>query len=150
MSTGHRPPRRGDFAIPFASSPPSPIKCGTGAGDELKSSEEKERIIAVLEDMKAKAKNVDSSLEGFVGAEMQKILKITENIEKKIKKAEENKYQTQLNQIENIKSKLFPEGVLQERKDNFLNFYINDPDFLKILTRHFDPFDFRFMVISLE
>ncbi|MBW8051708.1 MAG: bacillithiol biosynthesis cysteine-adding enzyme BshC [Cytophagales bacterium] len=119
---------------------------GTGAGDELKPSREQERIIAVLEDMKAKAKNVDSSLEGFVGAEMQKILKITENIEKKIKKAEENKYQTQLNQIENIKSKLYPEGVLQERKDNFLNFYINNPDFLKILARHFDPFDFRFMI----
>jgi len=118
------------------------------ADDPTKLSEEKENIIAVFEDIKAKAKNVDSSLEGFVGAEMQKMLKITENIAKKIKKAEENKHRTQLDQLENLKNKLFPGNVLQERKDNFLNFYINNPDFLKTLVRHFDPFDFRFMIIT--
>lgn len=114
--------------------------------DPLKLSREKEMIIAVFEDIKTKVRNIDNSLEGMVGAEKQKTLKIVNNIEKKIKKAEENKYQTQIDQIENIKSKLFPEGLLQERKDNFLNFYINDPEFLKVLIDHFDPFDLRFTI----
>ena len=33
-----------------------------------------------------------------------------------------------MGQIDTIKDKLFPNGSLQERHDNFLNFYLNNPD----------------------
>ena len=90
---------------------------------------------------------VDQSLEGFVQAERAKALKSLENIEKRIIRSEEQKQSVSLNQIQNLKDKLFPQGGLQERTDNFLNFYINQPEFLNDIKTLLDPFDFRFNII---
>ncbi|MEJ0054214.1 MAG: bacillithiol biosynthesis BshC [Bacteroidota bacterium] len=53
-----------------------------------------------------------------------------------------------LKQIEAVKDALFPGGSLQERTDNFMNFYQQDPDFIKKLLNDFDPFDFQFNVLT--
>ena len=101
----------------------------------------------LFESVLNKAKPVDPSLEGFVGAERAKSLKSLDNIEKRIKRAEENKEETNIKQIQNIKDKLFPNGSPQERSDNFLNFFINDKDFIAKLIENFEPFDYRFNVL---
>ena len=80
--------------------------------------------------------------------ENAKSVKIFENIEKRIIKAEEHKQEVSLRQLEGIKEKLFPEGKLQERTDNFLNFYINNPEFIDKILEVLDPFDFRFNILS--
>lgn len=49
-----------------------------------------------------------------------------------------------------LKSKLFPNGSLQERSDNFLNFYLNDNTFLEKLLGTFDPLDFSFNILTDE
>ena len=93
------------------------------------------------------AAGVDKSLEGFVQSEKQKILKQTENIEKRIRKAEEQKHDTVLKQIESIRKKLFPGNSLQERVENVFSFHANDPDFVKKIKDNSDPFDFRFTIL---
>jgi len=101
----------------------------------------------LFESVLNKSKMVDQSLEGFVQAERAKVLKSLENIGKRFIKSEEQKQSVALNQIQNLKDKLFPQGSLQERTDNFLNFYINHPGFLEDLKKNLDPFDFRFNII---
>ncbi|WP_258102800.1 bacillithiol biosynthesis cysteine-adding enzyme BshC [Marinoscillum sp. MHG1-6] len=114
-------------------------------GFELK--EEEQQFAVLFEKIKAKAEEVDKSLGGFVGAESVKTFKSLETIAKRLKKAEEQNNSTAMNQIDAIKDKLFPEGNLQERHDNFLTFYLNNPDFIQVLLNKFDPFNFHFQII---
>jgi uncharacterized protein YllA (UPF0747 family) len=71
-----------------------------------------------------------------------------EVIEKKMLRAEKRKQADKIRQTEAVKDFLFPNGSPQERTDNFLNFYQQDPQFIKKLIQSFDPFDFRFNVLS--
>lgn len=100
--------------------------------------------------VRSKAGAIDKSLEGFIGAEKSKVEKILKNIEKRLKKAEEQKHDVTLRQLESLKEKLFPGGMLQERCDNFLNFNLNHPGFIKFLLESFDPFDFDMTVMIEE
>lgn len=118
------------------------------AEHEISLGEENKQLSQLFEKIQEKAAAVDKSLSGFVGAEAAKNIKSLENIEKRIKKSEEKRHETSLNQVDSLKEKLFPANSLQERKDNFLNFYINDRDFIPKLVEQFDPFDFRFHIMS--
>lgn len=109
---------------------------------------EKEVLEQVFLSIKNQALAVDKSLEGFIGAEGSKALKIIENIERRLKKAEETKHDNSLKSLLGIKEKLFPGGNLQERTDNFLNFYINKPEFISEVLTALDPFDFRLHILS--
>ena len=105
---------------------------------------ERKALIDVFGIIKEKASHIDKSLEGFVGAETARVLKEIEVIEKRLKKAQETQNEIALSQLDGIKEKLFPNGSLQERHDNFLNFYLNNPTLIQNLIDHFDPFDFSF------
>jgi bacillithiol synthase len=113
-------------------------------------SEQKKKLKQLFAEIVKKAELTDKSLTGVVGSEQSKAEKILDNLEKRLKKAEENNQEVALRQVEKLKEKLFPEGSLQERKDNFLNFYLNDRDFLKKLIDKFNPLDYRFNVLIEE
>ncbi|GJM59960.1 bacillithiol biosynthesis cysteine-adding enzyme BshC [Persicobacter diffluens] len=115
---------------------------------EINLEENLKALAEVFAAIKSKAHEVDQSLEGFIGAEEAKALKSLNNIEKRLKKSEERKHETGLKQIDSVLEKLFPGGGLQERHDNFLNFYLNNEDFLEELKAAFIAFDFRFNVMS--
>ena len=115
--------------------------------NEFSLDSERQQITDFYEELKKKAAQIDGSLEGFIGAESAKTIKNLDNIEKRLRKSEERKHETALNQIEGIKDKLFPGGGLQERHDNFLNFYLNNPNFIRELLEKFDPFDLRFNIL---
>lgn len=110
--------------------------------------QEREVMEQVFESIKNQVLAVDKSLEGFVGAEGNKAMKIVENIEKRLKKAGETKHENSLKSLLGVKEKLFPGGNLQERTDNFLNFYINNPEFINEISAALDPFDFRFHILT--
>jgi uncharacterized protein YllA (UPF0747 family) len=82
------------------------------------------------------------------GAEGKRAINSLEKIERKIFRAEKRLHGDKLRQIEAVKDILFPNGSLQERTENFLNFYQRDPEFIKHLLLTFDPFDFRFNILS--
>jgi uncharacterized protein YllA (UPF0747 family) len=90
---------------------------------------------------------VDPTLKPAVESEKVKNATALDHLEKRIKKAEEKKFETSLAQLHGLKEKLFPGGGLQERSDNFLNFYLNDPEFISKISQHFDPLDFKFNIV---
>jgi bacillithiol biosynthesis cysteine-adding enzyme BshC len=110
--------------------------------------EEKAALAQVFEKIKEKARAVDGSLEGFIGSEANNSFKSLSNIEKRLKKAEEQNQETVVKQLEGLKEKLFPNGSLQERTENFLNFYINNPHFIAELLDELDPFDYQMHILN--
>ncbi|MGB3850033.1 MAG: bacillithiol biosynthesis BshC, partial [Tunicatimonas sp.] len=118
------------------------------ADASLSLGEQKAALADVYERVEEKVLAVDGSLKGFIGAEANKAFKSLDNIEKRLKKAEEEKQETAVGQLESLKEKLFPDGGLQERFENLLTYHINNPQFVSELLEKFDPFDLRFNVLT--
>ncbi len=112
--------------------------------------EELEKIKSQFEALKKRAENIDTTLGPLVGAENKRTQNGLARIERKILRAEKRKHDDKLRQIESVKDHLFPNDSLQERVDNFLNFYSTDPLFIKKLIDSFDPFDFQFNIFTYE
>ena len=110
--------------------------------------DELQEIEKVFEKVKQKAGEIDKSLEGFVMSEFKKVEKGIGHIQKRLKKSEEQKEEVKLNQLKDILDKLFPDGNPQEREDNFLNFYINNRDFIEELIELLDPFTLKYNILS--
>ncbi len=118
------------------------------AGAEFKLDAEQSTLAKLFLGIKEKALAIDKTMEATVMADFQKSLKILEELEKRLKKAEERKNETAITQLLTIKEKLFPKGGLQERSDNFLSFYINDTAFIDKLKAMFNPFDYSFYILG--
>lgn len=115
--------------------------------EEMNLNGEVDELKKVYDLLIEKAETIDGSLKGFIAAEHAKAAKGLDNIGKRLKKSEEQKHETALNQLGALKDKLFPGGGLQERHDNFLNFYLNNPQFVKEILTSLDAFDLRMHVI---
>jgi bacillithiol synthase len=102
---------------------------------------------SIFEALQKRAASIDKTLAPFVGAESKRVLNSLEKIERKMLRAEKRLQSDKLRQIESVKDTLFPGGGLQERTDNFLNFYQQDVHFISKLIQLFDPFDFKFNVL---
>ncbi|AKQ46754.1 bacillithiol biosynthesis cysteine-adding enzyme BshC [Rufibacter radiotolerans] len=94
------------------------------------------------------AQSIDSTLVKAVGAEAQKAQNSLQLLEKKLNKAVESKNDTAYNQLANLKEKLFPGGVLQERVDNLLTYQTNNPQFVEELVAAFNPFAYCFTILQ--
>ncbi len=106
-------------------------------------------VSEVFERILKKSLAIDQTMKGAVEAEKAKIISSLENLEKRIKKAEERNQETSVTQLLALKQKLFPDGGLQERKENFLNFYLNDKEFINKLLEAFDPIDYSFNIVEI-
>ena len=63
-------------------------------------------------------------------------------------RAEKRNQSDKLQQLESVLAYMFPNNNLQERTDNFLNFYIGNEQFIDDLYNCFDPFDYRFHILN--
>jgi bacillithiol biosynthesis cysteine-adding enzyme BshC len=104
---------------------------------------EKKTIQQQFAGIRKEAASLDATLSALVDAEQARAFKSLEKIEHKLLRAEKRALGDKLRQVEAVKDALFPGGSLQERTDNLLNFYPQDPHFIKDLIDVFDPFDFR-------
>lgn len=108
---------------------------------------ERTTIDDIFNNLRQRAEAIDKTLGPFVGAEGKRMINSLEKIERKLLRAEKRLQSDKLGQIESVKDALFPNGGLQERTDNFLNFYQQDSDFIQKLITNFDPFDFRMNIL---
>ncbi|HEX6227246.1 MAG TPA: bacillithiol biosynthesis BshC, partial [Chryseolinea sp.] len=108
---------------------------------------EREQVSQIFDQLRERASSLDKSLAPFVAAEGQRTLNSLEKIERNLVRAEKRLHADKFRQIENVKDALFPNENLQERTDNFLNFYQQDPHFLQKLLDYLDPFDFQFYIL---
>lgn len=107
-------------------------------------------VDAIFDQIGEKAVEHDKSLKDFVSAMKQKAIASLEQVEGRVQKAQNQKFSIETNQLMDLHNKLFPNGGLQERTDNFLNFYLNDKDFLTKMLGIFDPFDLQFNVVNMD
>jgi len=117
-------------------------------GDSLSLDDEQRAIRAVFDQIKLNAYKIDKGLSISAEAAKVKTLKLVTNLEKKLLRAEKRKHTTSLAQIDNLKNKLFPSGVLQERVLNIAPMYVlYGEDFINSLVTAFKPLDHKFTVL---
>lgn len=109
---------------------------------------EERSIRAVFDQIKLNAYKIDKSLSQSADAAKTKALKLISTLEKKMLRAEKRKHVTSFAQIDNLKGKLFPSGVLQERVLNIAPMIVlYGDDFIDSLITHFKPLDHQFTVL---
>lgn len=109
---------------------------------------ETERIFNAILD---KAKAVDPTLAPSVEGAKQGQIKALEVLETKLLRAEKRNQEVAVNQIRGLKAKLFPNGNLMERVDNFLPYYAaQGTDFFDALKVHLNPFEGQFVLLFEE
>ncbi len=108
--------------------------------NEVSLKAEKEKLNELFEQIAEKARDIDKTLVKASKAELAKMMNSLDGLEAKLMRAEKNHHDIALNQIRNLKEKLFPGNGLQERHDNFLTFYLRYGDtFYDLLLEHLDP-----------
>ncbi len=90
---------------------------------DLNLAAEKQKLEELFASVSAKAEAADVTLKQSAATEKQKALTALENLEAKMLKAEKRKQETSVNQIRAVHATLYPEGTLQERRENFIPFY---------------------------
>lgn len=92
----------------------------------------------------------DKSFLGAVAAQEKKQLNGLDALEKRLLKAQKNKYKQQIASALDLQNAVFPNGGLQERYENFASFYLDHGmHFLEIVKRELDPLHAAFTVITL-
>jgi len=115
---------------------------------QLSLTEQQTKLATVFVEIATQATAVDATLKATVEAEFQKASNAVKNIESKIMRSEKQKQETGINQIKKIKEKFFPQGVLQERYDNFIPYYLKYGDeWIGNLKSVFDPFQYELLVL---
>ncbi len=118
-------------------------------GEKIKLEEEKAKIRMAFRQIEEKAGHVDPTLVAAVRARRQQVEKEVEKLEKKILKAARRKREEQIRRLQKLRERLFPEGKLQERHDNFLPYYAEyGKSCLDFMVTHFNPFDKAFYLIK--
>lgn len=92
-------------------------------GESIELTNEKKKVEELYTDLFKKSSEIDKTLEGLVKAELQRTLNSISSIEGKLNRSLKQRSETEINQIKNLKLKLFPENTAQERYDNLSAFY---------------------------
>jgi len=94
---------------------------------------------------------IDKTLSGNVLAEMQRTLKRLNSVSAKTNKALKKNHDIELNRIKAVKHLLFPNGIPQERHENFSSLYIKyGVAFFEALKTEINPFTFAHKIIVEE
>ncbi len=87
-------------------------------------------------------------MEYSAAAVLTKINRQFEVLEHKMYRAEKRKAAIDIARIERLKQQLFPNAGLQERVENFMDYFlINGPAFFDLLKDAIRPLDNQFLVI---
>lgn len=108
------------------------------------------KIQEAFGEIKKHASQVDPTLEKYIQAMEHRAQQSIEKAEEKTVRAMKRKHSDRLRQIENVKDRLFPNGGLQERVENFLTLQTLHPTFLEDVKKAFDPFDYHFNLLRYD
>ncbi|MEX2511482.1 MAG: bacillithiol biosynthesis cysteine-adding enzyme BshC [Cyclobacteriaceae bacterium] len=112
--------------------------------------EEKEKLAAIFKILEDKAIQHEITLKESTRAAYRRSEKILDHMADKFRKADEKKKHIAIRQLFEVKERLFPKGIPQERVENFLTYYLEDPVFIDSLFLHFDPLDFNFNILEKD
>lgn len=108
--------------------------------NDLSLNPELAQLASLFNSISLKAKAIDPTLEKAALAEHTRQQKIIEQFESRLRRIEKKAFTEAVSLIRELKEALFPGDGLQERKDNFLNVYLETgPALLDILIEALDP-----------
>lgn len=110
-------------------------------------SEQKEILRKQFSELLKIAEQTDKSFIGAVKAQEAKQLKGLENLEKRLLKAEKKVHSDKLNRIFELQNQLFTKGSLQERKNNFSEFFSNK--FINDIVLLSNPLKSDFKIVAI-
>ena len=112
------------------------------AKNEISLSDYSSRITSIFSEIEELGVVIDPNLSKSVAGELKKTLSSIENLEKRFKNGEKRNFETQLQQLSSLKSKLFPNGAFQERAVSFFEFHLkSDENLFEKVATHCTPMD---------
>ncbi len=119
------------------------------AGNEWQTREDTAAIENMFLSLKQKATAIDQTLSASADAALAKMKHQLDVLEQKMLRAEKRKMATQLARITKLKSAIFPNNSLQERVDNFMEYYLQyGPSFFDVIKDGIEPLDPKFLVVE--
>ncbi len=119
------------------------------SGNEWQTQEETQAIEHIFLGLKQKATALDRTLAAAAGAALAKMKLQLTVLEKKMLRAEKKKMEIQLLKITRLKNALFPANGLQERVENFSEYYLQyGPAFFDTVKNGIDPLGSAFLIIE--
>lgn len=118
-----------------------------------KTDEDLEKDIAevnrAFSSMALKIENLDPTLKPYILSEGRKIEKQLEQLKSKLLRAKKSKNEERLKSFYNLYEKVFPQGNLHERYDNFAPYFLKyGRSFFETIYENLDPSDHRLIVIK--
>lgn len=119
------------------------------SGNEWQTSIEETAMESIFEKLKAKATALDPTLTSSAEASLAKIKKQLHILEQKMLRAEKRKMDTQLDRLVRLRNALFPGNGLQERVENFAEYYLEyGPPFFDIIKNGIRPLNGALLIIE--
>ncbi len=108
-----------------------------------------EKISSIFDQITIEISAIDQSLKATAESEKHKSVNSISMLEEKVLRAFKRKEEAEINQIKKIRDKFLPGGVLQERSETLLPFYMKwGSDFIDDIKKSFDPLDSRFTIFE--
>lgn len=111
---------------------------------------EQQMIKEQIQVIQTKLQNIDQTLLVSSAAATTKITNLLKGLEKKMQKAEKKNHTVAIQQIEKIKSAFFPNGILQERQENFSYWYIHHESFIQLIKNNSEPLNKHFTILTID
>ena len=119
------------------------------SGTEWQTNQEMIALEHIFAGISQKATNLDATLTSAVDAALTKMRYQLQVVEKKMLRAEKRKMEVHVRRIEKLRSSLFPGNSLQERTENFAEYFLEyGPDFFDVLKEGIQPLRSEFMVVE--
>ncbi|HLU50600.1 MAG TPA: bacillithiol biosynthesis cysteine-adding enzyme BshC [Flavobacteriaceae bacterium] len=97
------------------------------------------------------AEKTHKSFKNAVAAQEKKQLNGLDYLEKRLLKAQKRKHADELNRLVQLKESLFPQGGLQERTDNFSQWYLNyGKNLFAEINKNLNPLQLEFTILPLD
>ena len=118
------------------------------AGFRTDMDQERSEFNVLFEKLRSRAASIDATLERSAGSAAHLANKGLDHLEKRFVRAAKARTEKELDRLQMILDVIFPAGGMQERRENFMTFYLRYGDeFFDILLNHLDPLDHNFTVL---
>lgn len=111
---------------------------------------EQQMIKEQIQVIQTKLQNIDQTLLASSAAATTKITNLLKGLEKKMQKAEKKNHTVAIQQIEKIKSAFFPNGILQERQENFSYWYMRHESFIQLIKNNSEPLNKHITILAID
>lgn len=110
---------------------------------------ERAELARLMQQLHERATKVDKTLDGAAKAALHKMQQQIDRLEHKMLKAEKLKHSVLLERLNRLRKELFPGGGLQERRDSFVEYYLDwGSELLDAIYAGIEPMQQQLMILT--